>query len=139
MNNHTHLPTGLSAEGRAILQGGLAELVRMTEGLAFQPVVSERYPLPLALAVYGEVPDPARVRSEVRAGIDSDPLRMLEPALVLLELYACNQPQVLESAPDDEAFLTQVFASKRMNGWLVVLGDADQSALEAAGKRPLAV
>ena len=133
MHNHTHdHGTGLSREARATLQRGLTELLRMTEGKVFRPVASERYPLPLALAVYGEVPDPERVRSEVRAGIESEPLRLLEAGLVLLELYACNQPGVSASVPDDDAFLTEVFASKRMNGWIVLLGDANQDETQAA-------
>src|SRR5271157_1357146 len=95
MHNHTHdHGTSLSREARATLQQGLTELLRMTEGKVFRPVASERYPLPLALAVYGEVPDPGRVRSEVRAGIESEPLGVLEAGLALLELFACNQPSV---------------------------------------------
>jgi hypothetical protein len=132
MHNHSHdHGMGLSPEARAMLQRGLSELLRMTEGKTFRPVASERYPLPLALAVYGEVPDPERVRSEVRAGIESEPLRLLESSLVLLELYACNQPGVSASAPDDDAFLTEVFASKRRNGWIVLLGDANQDETQA--------
>ncbi|MGA2984546.1 MAG: hypothetical protein ABSG32_12075 [Terriglobia bacterium] len=38
--------------------------------------------------------------------------------LVLLELYACNQPGTPGSVLDDDAFLTQVFAGKRLNGWI---------------------
>ncbi len=133
MHNHTHgHSTGLSREARATLQRGLTELLRMTEGKVFRPVASERYPLPLALAVYGEVPDPERVRSEVRAGIESDPLRLLEAGLALLELYASNQPGISASVPDDDTFLTEVFASKRMNGWIVVLGNANQDETKAA-------
>ena len=133
MHNHTHdHGTGLSREACATLQRGLTELLRMTEGEIFRPVASERYPLPLALAVYGEVPDPERVRSEVRAGIESDPLRLLEVGLALLELYACNRPGISTSVPDDDAFLTEVFASKRMNGWIVLLGDANQDETQAA-------
>jgi len=133
MHNHTHdNGTGLSPEARATLQRGLTELLRMTEGKVFWPVASERYPLPLALAVYGEAPDPERVRSEVRAGIESEPLRCLEAGLALLELYACNQPGISASAPDDDAFLTEVFASKRRNGWMVLLGDANRDETQAA-------
>ncbi len=133
MHNHTHdHGTGLSQEALATLQRGLTELLRMTEGMVFRPVASERYPLPLALAVYGEVPDPERVRSEVRAGIESEPLRVLEASLALLELYACNQPGVCAAVPDDDAFLTEVFASKRRNGWIVLLGDANQVETQTA-------
>lgn len=133
MRNHIHDDgRALSEEARAILQRGLTELLRITEGKVFQPVASERYPLPLALAVYGEVPDPEQVRSEVRAGVECDPVRRLESALVLLELYACNQPDVCASTPDDDAFLTQVFASKRMNGWIALLGDSNQEEIQAA-------
>jgi hypothetical protein len=133
MHNHTHdYKAGMNGEARAVLQRGLTELLRMTAGMVFRPTTSERYPLPLALAVFGDVPDPERVRSQVGARIESDPLSLLEPGLVLLELYACNQPGVSASAPDDDAFLTQVFASKRMNGWTVLLGDADQEETRAA-------
>ncbi|MGO8789871.1 MAG: hypothetical protein ACLQVL_21130, partial [Terriglobia bacterium] len=133
MHNHTHdHGTGLSQEARTTLRRGLAELLVMTEGMAFRPVASERYPLPLALAVYGEVPDPECVRSEARAGMELDPLRLLETSLVLLELYACNQPGVSTSTPDDDAFLAEVFASKRMNGWIVLLGDANEDETQAA-------
>jgi hypothetical protein len=133
MHNHTDVHcTDFSSRTRASLQHGLTELLQMTEGAVFQPIVSERYPLPLALAVYGEVPNPEQVRREVRAGIETDPLRVLEPALVLLELRACNQPDLLKSVPDDDAFLTQVFASKRMNGWIVLLGDMSHQEIETA-------
>ena len=100
--------------------------------MKFRPVASERYPLPLALAVYGEIPEPERVRREVRSGMQDDPLRLLEPSLVLLELYASNQPAVCKLTPDDDAFLTEVFGSKRMNGWMVLLGDANQDEIQAA-------
>ena len=133
MHNHTHdHGTGLSREAHATLQGGLTELLRMTEGMVFRPVASERYPLPLTLSVYGEVPNPKRIRSEVRAGIESEPLRLLEAGLALLELYACNQPGVSVSVPDDDAFLKEVFASKRRNGWIVLIGDANQDETQAA-------
>jgi acetyl-CoA decarbonylase/synthase complex subunit beta len=136
LQNHSHHQgNGLSEEARAILKRGLAELLQITQGLAFRPIVSERFPLPLALAVYGEIPDPERVREDVRDRMETDPLSLLEVGLVLLELYACNQPGTAEFVPDDDAFLTQVFASKRLNGWISFLGDADikeaQSALNA--------
>ena len=130
---HTHNDgTGLPREARAVLQRGLAQLLQITKGLRFRAVVSERFPLPLALAVYGEIPDPERVRDDVRARIETDPLSLLELGLVLLELHACNQPGASESVPDDDAFLTQVFASKRLNGWISFLGDADVEEAQAA-------
>jgi hypothetical protein len=133
MQSHTHdHGANLSREARAILQQGITKLLEMTNGMEFRPIISERYPLPLTLAVYGEVPDHDRVRREVLAGMKADPLRLLEPALVLLELYASNQPGVFESVPDDDAFLTQVFASKRMNGWIVLLGDANHEQIQSA-------
>jgi hypothetical protein len=133
MHNHAHdHGAALSEEARLVLQQGITELLRITEGKKFRPVASERYPLPLALAVYGEVPDPERVRREVRAGMEADPLRLLEPSLVLLELYASNQPAVCKLTPDDDAFLTEVFGSKRRNGWIVLLGDSNQDEIQAA-------
>jgi len=123
---------GVSHQAREILRSGFTECLRMTEGMVFQAIASERYPLPVAQAVYGEVPDPELVRRDVRGGIEADPLCQLESALVLLELYACNQPALCESVPDDDAFLTQVFASKRMNGWMVLLGDGKQEEIRRA-------
>jgi hypothetical protein len=133
LQDHSHHHgIGLSQEARAILKQGLTELLQITQGLGFRPIVSERFPLPLALAVYGEIPDPERVRDDVRARIETDPLNLLEVGLVLLELYACNQPGTPESVPDDDAFLAQVFASKRLNGWISFLGDADVTEAQAA-------
>jgi len=105
-HHHDHRAS-LPREAGAILRRGLAELLQLTDGLEFRPVVSERFPLPLALAVYGEVPDPKMVRADVRARIETDPLSLLEVGLVLLELYACNQPGAAASVPDDDAFLTR--------------------------------
>jgi hypothetical protein len=133
LQNHSHdHGTGLSREAQAILQRGLAEFLQITQGLEFRPIVSARFPLPLALAVYGETPDPERVRADVRARIETDPLSLLEVGLVLLELYACNQPGASASVPDNDAFLTQVFSSKRLNGWISFLGDAGVKEAQAA-------
>jgi len=104
----------------------------MTEGLAFRPFPSERYPLPLAQAVYGEVPAPESVRQAVLERRESDPVAVLEHALVLLELYACNQPDLIELVPDDAAFLSQAFRTKRTNGLLGVLGDAPADEVAAS-------
>lgn len=132
---HTHNHEGnacLSPDARASLQQGFRDLLRLTEGLAFQPLVSARYPLPLALAVYGEIPDPERVRGEVAARLAEEPLGLLETSLVLFELVACNDTGTAAIVPDDGAFLSQAFASKRLNGWVSFLGDADPSETEAA-------
>ena len=134
--NHTHAGPGASAaltsEARAVLRDGLAELLDMTEGLEFKPVVSERYPLPLAVAVYGEPPEPESVRREVTTRLDADPVAALEAALVLLELYESNQPDQEEHVPHDASFLNACFGSKRINGWIAPLGDGDAQELETA-------
>ncbi|MBL7199225.1 MAG: hypothetical protein ISS56_03660 [Anaerolineae bacterium] len=130
---HTHgAGVYLEPEARAILARGLDALVRMTEGLAFLPLSSERYPLPLTAAVYSEVPDPDRVRDQVRGRMETDPVSVLEAVLVLLELYECNQPGIADFLPDDAAFLSQAFATKRLNGWIAVLGDADREEVESS-------
>jgi acetyl-CoA decarbonylase/synthase complex subunit beta len=117
--------TDLSADARTILQQGLNEILELTEGLGYLPLPSERYPYPLALGICGEVPDPRRIRSGIGARIATDPLSTLESALVLLELYACNQPGTAALVADDDVFLSQAFNSKRLNGWVALLGDAD--------------
>ena len=131
MHHDAHrVAKGISQHGREILRDGFTELLRKTQDMAFQRVVSERYPLPLAVAVYGEVPDPEWVRDEVRKGIEADPLSQLESSLVLLELWACNRPTLFALVPDDDAFLTQVFASKRINGWMALLGDSKREDIQ---------
>ena len=128
----THVLDPLSAPARAYLQQGLKDLLGLTEGLAFRPLASGRYPLPLALAVYGEIPDPGQVRADIGARLTSDPASLLETALVLFELYACNDHRTAAIVPDDDAFLSNAFASKRLNGWVSFLGDADPGETQAA-------
>ena len=134
--SHTHTGPGasaaLTAQARATLKDGLVELLDMTEGLEFKPLVSERYPLPLAAAVYGEPPEPESVRQEVTTRLDSDPVAALEAALVLLELYESNQPGQEECVPHDASFLNACFGSKRINGWIAPLGDGDAQEMETA-------
>jgi hypothetical protein len=127
-----HPDTGLSPDARAILQQGLNEILELTVGLGYLPLPSERYPYPLALGIYGEVPDPKRVSADISARIATDPLSTLESALVLLELYACNQPGTASLVADDDVFLSQTFNSKRLNGWAALLGDADPRETSAA-------
>ena len=108
-----------------VLSRGLGRLQQLSGGLEFGPLVSERYPLPVAAAVYGETPDPAAVRADVEERLETDPVAALESALVLLELFECNQAGVGETVPDDDAFLSLAFRSKRLNGWMALLGEAD--------------
>ena len=134
-DSHSHgAGVHLEEAGQATLQRGLAELLHMSEGYRFHPLVSDRYPLPLALAVYGEVPEPEAVRERVSSRMDSDPVDALEAALVLLELYECNQPEAAGAIPDDGVFLGQVFGSKRLNGWMATMGDGDPAQIEDAVK-----
>jgi acetyl-CoA decarbonylase/synthase complex subunit beta len=130
---HSHgAGTQLGPGALAILERGLDKLLHMTKELAFRPLTSTRYPLPLALAVYGETPAPTEVREHVLSRMKTDPVSVLEYALVLLELYACNQRDAADDIPNDAAFLSQVFRTKRQNGWIAVLGDEDPDTVEAA-------
>jgi len=131
--NHVHGTSALLApDAQAIVRRGLIELIDMTEGLAFKPIVSERYPLPVCTAVCGKVPEVGTVRERIRQRLDGDPVAALEPALVLLELLESNRPASVDHLPDDAAFTGVCFASKRLNGWIAPLGDADSAALEDA-------
>ena len=111
----------------------------MTKGLRFQPLPSEKYPLPLAQLAYRQVPDVETVRADVEARLSSDPVSVLEPALALLELYECNQPDIAEHVLEDMKFIRTCFASKRANGWIAVLGDADRDEVETRHQRAVAV
>jgi hypothetical protein len=132
-DGHTHgAGVRLESAAHGILVRGIRELIEMTRGMEFQPVVSERYPNPLATMAYPRVPDPEQVVSEITARLEEAPVSVLERALVLLELYECNQPGSEEFILDDKSQLDHVFSSKRCNGWISIIGDTDHEKLEAA-------
>ena len=122
----------LDAKAHRILKAGLNELLLLTDGLEFGPLPSEKHPLPLARAVCGRTPSPQQARDDVRPRADSDSVSVLENALVLLELYESNQDDMRELVPEDMPFLGDCFRSKRLNGWIAVLGDGDRGAIESA-------
>ena len=130
---HTHgAGIQLDPEAQAILVRGLAELVERTDGLEFRTPLPSRYALPLSLAIYGTVPAPEDVQAKVVKRMERDPVSVLEDALVLFELYEVNQPQAERHIVDDDAFLSQTFATKRSNGWAALLGDGDRDEIESA-------
>ena len=70
MSSHTHehahgAAVRLEASAHAVLVRGLTQLLAMTEGLAFRPLVSEKHPLPLVHVAYAHVPDPEVVRRDI--------------------------------------------------------------------------
>ena len=135
-SGHTHgTGAALDADALAILHRGLGELLEMTEGLTFPTDAAGTYPLPLTRAAYGDTLDVDAVRSDVQARMATDPVSVLESALCLLELYEANRPDTAELIPEDMPFVRQVFRSKRLNGWISVMGSADADAVERAVNR----
>jgi CO dehydrogenase/acetyl-CoA synthase beta subunit len=122
----------LKAPATKILQRGLAQLIEMTEGMQFKPLPSEKYPLPLAQLAYRQVPDVQTIHADIRARLQTDPVSVLENALALLELYESNQSDIATYILDDMAFVRACFASKRANGWIALIGQADRPEMEAA-------
>jgi len=116
----------------AILENGPGELLRISEGLVFRELPSELYTFPFALIGYDRLPAPDDVRADIERGMKTDPVGLLEKALALFELYACNQAGIDEIVPDDVKFLSDCFSTKRLNGWIAVLGDGDREKLESA-------
>ena len=92
--HHTHgAGAHLEPDAARILKTGVEELVALSQGLQFQPLVSERYPNPLALAVYGEIPDPALVRQDALKQIGTE--RSSKLICILKEICrngSCTQP-----------------------------------------------
>jgi len=132
-SGHSHgTGTHLDDASRAILERGFAELMEMVKSLRFGTTPSERVPLPLSLAVYESVPDPEEVRRDVRSHMHEDPVSVLEYALPLLELYESNQGDIADYIKQDGPFTGTCFGSKRRNGWIAVMGDADRAEVEAA-------
>jgi len=145
---HTHgSGARLSEAAAGVLSRGLHELLEITRGLAaFRAMPSERYPDPLRRLVCGEEchvggsaanhvgpqarrGEPAAVRARVAARRASEPVSVLEDALVLAELYESHQPDSAELFAKDMKFVGQVFGSKRANGWCHILGgDAEARA-----------
>ena len=129
--DHSHgAGVELEPEARGILVNGLRELLDLTEGMSFRETGSERFPLPLTMAICGEVPEVEEVRELVESRLEEDPVAALEGGLVLLELYEGNQAGVEEYVPADGAFLGMAFNTKRQNGWIGVLGEEDPAEVE---------
>ena len=125
-NLHSHgAAAKLDPQAVAIVQRGLDLLIQKTDDLAFKPLRSERFPLPVTKAISGGVPKRVDVVSRIRVRAGSDPVAALEDALVLFELMMVNDREVFESVPDDDQFLGLAFSSKRLNGWITQLGDTD--------------
>ena len=122
----------LSQESAAILRRGVSELLRITQGLEFRPLPSQKHPLPLACVAYPAAPSAATVRADVEAMLESDPVAALGNVLALLELYECNQPDTSAPFLEDLPFLGTCFSSKRCNGWIAAVGNGDRKELEAA-------
>lgn len=130
---HSHgVGIRLESQALAALQRGLVQLLAVTQGMRYRPLGSEKYPLPLAQLAYRQVPAVQAVRADVEARLSSDPVSVLEPALALLELYECNQPDIGQFVLDDMKFVRACFASKRANGWICIVGDADRGEIETA-------
>jgi len=125
----------LDPPAEAILRRGLTELLRMAEGLNFRPLPGETYPWPLVRAAYAAMPTPEAVRADVHERLNSDPVSVLEYALALLELHECNQPDIAQYVQEDMPFIRTCFSSKRCNGWIALIGDADRAEEEAAINR----
>ncbi|MFC1607586.1 hypothetical protein ACFL47_06400 [Candidatus Latescibacterota bacterium] len=113
-----------------ILKRGLDELLSMTDGLDFKLMPSEKYPYPLTMFAYETMPDPVDIRDAVRSRKDTDPVAALEQGLALFELHESNRKDIGAIVPDDHKFLGDCFNSKRANGWIAFLGNADRTKLE---------
>lgn len=130
-HNHNIL---LEPEHTKILARGIQELGKMTKGKHFQPLRSETYSHPLTLLFYSELPEPEQVFREAMTNLEINPMDSIDRVLVLLELYACNQPNIGTIVPDDMRFVSDAFNSKRLNGWIAALGNTNPETLESSLK-----
>lgn len=122
----------LEPEAAAVLERGLRQLVQMTAGMEFRPLRSEKYPLPLCQAVYATPVRAETARKDVEARCATDPVSVLEHALVLLELHESNRPEMADLILEDMPFIGTCFNSKRCSGWIAAAGSADRAELEKA-------
>ena len=125
---HSH-GVNLTSEQAGILTSGLSKLLAMTADLEFKPLELKKFVLPLSNVPYQAVPGAAQVRSDVERGMKNNLIEILEKALALLELYEVNQAETVGEVLDDMKFTGAAFSSKRANGWVAVLGDADVDEL----------
>ena len=130
MHNHKKVSVTLDQSQQKQLINGLSELLRMTEGMQYQTMSSEKYPYPLSLIAYERLPEADTIRADIRNTIHTDPVGILEHALALLELYASNQKSIENDVPDDSKFLSDCFSSKRLNGWIAFLGNSNHKYLK---------
>ena len=56
MHNHKKVSVTLDQSQQKQLINGLSELLRMTEGMQYQTMSSEKYPYPLSLIAYERLP-----------------------------------------------------------------------------------
>ena len=108
-HHHSGKPIELEPELNTILKNGLSELLSMTEGLDYKTLPPKEYIFPLSLIAYDELPEPETMRKDVEDHMDSDPVGILEKALALFELYACNQKKIEEDVPSDSEFFSDCF------------------------------
>jgi len=98
---HTHgAGVQLEPAAQAILERGLNELVHMTEGMTFVSLNSDRYPLPIAAAVYSRVPDPEIVRQRANSLLES---AVFSHRAALHAVRRLKSVKYLDSAPDWDA------------------------------------
>ena len=119
---------------------GLKKLIEKTRE-AIGQFDGSQYPLPVNTALFGEVPDIDEVKDKAKRLVEVDLRNEEEPpgekVIEHILLSALSLAEAVESTMDDRGdyfipdakFRIQVFNIKRSPGWVLVLGDADQTEL----------
>ena len=133
MSGHTH-GTGIRLEPHQerILGEGLARIIESVGQFSEPvPMPSERYPIPVAAAIYGQATPASNIIADLKERLD-DPVSVLEQVLVLMEIYETNQAGSADLFPEDMLFVRQVFSTKRQNGWCHLIGGDRESRSRTA-------
>ncbi|MHA2112188.1 MAG: hypothetical protein ACXAC6_13670 [Candidatus Hodarchaeales archaeon] len=120
----------ISTEEHRILEKGLTKLLAITQGLKWKEFPSAKFPFPIMSVYYQKEPDLDEIRSYIESRLHSNPISVLEQALVLLEVFESNQPDKERYFLEDMPFVSTCFATKRKNGWIAIIGDSDRKKIE---------
>jgi len=120
----------LSAKEHRILETGLTKLLNITQGLKWKGFPSMKFPFPIRSAYYQNEPNLDEIRNLIEKRSHSNPISVLEQALVLLEVFESNQPDKEKYFLEDMPFVSACFATKRKNGWIAIIGDSDRERIE---------
>lgn len=132
-DNETHhhgASISLTDKQKTILKKGIQKLIELTSGLSWKKLPSDKYPKPLVQMTYSDIPSIEEIKKEIEEKIDESPISILENVLAFLELYESNKNDASDFFLEDMPFIRECFATKRLNGWISIIGESKREKIE---------